>query len=1770
MKKSFCLTAVLLILALVRVFGQCDTIAVFPFTETFEDISPSRACWTQQQVIGNNIWTFTDGSISGPPALAYEGDINACFTDDGNGEVTKLISPVFDLSAYSSSCILTFYYAQGNWFGDQNILKVYYRTSSVNPWVLIFTDNTNRPAWVYKTLPLPSPSASYQIAFEGIDNYGYANVVDLVSILPPCAAVDSFPFTETFENNSPTRYCWTQEAVANNKTWGFESGALMGNVDTAHSGAFNAYFSSDWTLNCVTRLISPVFNLSGASMPYQLSFYYAQEENNGSQNYLNVYYRSSPASGWLLLFSDSTNRPDWTLANVTLPNPSPFYQLAFEGIANYGFPNVIDKVMISGCSIPQMIQLTNITTDSATVQWMSGGFEYQWDLKIAEAGFDPDTEGILHPGIMMTSHQLTNLSQGTRYDVYLRPVCNPADTNPWIGPYRFNTLYTIPYFENFDSAGNYPTAPGWQSIAYSTYANHNPKVLKTGQAYSEPYCININDCIMPVKKAPTLQNQSEEDFLITPEVEEVILISPEMIVSLDQLRVSFYAISDGDPTYCGLCSLSIGTMSDPTDYNTFTAYQLIPLSDMWQYYIVNLNNYSGTNAYVGFKLVLSDLASGSALIDNILFSYLPSCFEPSDLQVDTATENEITIKWVPGQNEMQWDVQYGPQGFTQGTLVQGLTDSTFTAANLQASSTFDFYVRADCQNDDLSAWTGPLTVNTLCGPMTAPILQNFDNTATASLPNCWSAIMSGYSIVQVQENSYTSAPNSLMIYNDASLQDTVFFVTPAITNALNTLMISFQSMSYNWGNILTLGTMSDPTDPTTFTAVYDLIQIPEFTAWSWDFGEYSGTDQYIAFRLIDDEVILLDDIVIESTILCEMPASLTVEQITQTSVTISWLALNAESSWDILYGEAGFDPQAGGVFLEGITANPYVVSNLNPGISYDFYVWALCGNGEYSNRSGPLVATTSCESQNLPWYENFESTPSGTLPPCILTADDNQDGQTWTTAYDNNDNAAIVLLPAVGDQFQDDWFFSPPFPLLAGHSYTISFDYMGFPANPNNYITVYNGTSATVLAMGDTSIYGTAVPLDTYSTASFQFIPAADGINVFGWNCVSGFPQSTLFIDNISISETVQISCPQSIFACTAGPPILLTGATPLGGVYSGVNVYQNQTMDYVFDPATLSAGQYVVTYTYSTSFTSSSCDFIILVSDLPVVTCPAAINIAPGDAPFLLTGGNPEGGNFYGQAVVNNMFNPGMANMGPNSILYMYTDPVSLCQGSCSFVVTMNEVVNLSCPPDFNICVTASPIVLSGASPAGGVYSGSGVYLNQTLEYVFDPALVIPGNYTITYTYTTQNGIYACTFVATVNDLPSITCPADIDYCWGNPAFVLTGSAPAGGTYSGSGITGNTFDPNVAGLGSHVITYTYTNANACTSLCEFSIHVIEGQLMSVIVQADTLSACLGEVITVEAMPLNAGSNPLIQWYINNQLQANTNAILQLPFQVNSSVYCVVSSSAPCTLGNPATSNTLSVNILPNLFPSLIISADDDTVCEGSMVTYHVVSVADTGNSPIFQWQVNGINTGGNSQTYTYLPGNADLVKCLLFVNEPCVSQSPANSNSISTIIIPTPLVLLNLAVDTMCINWDPIILTGGTPLGGTYSGPGVSNQEFDPVLAGSGNHQIGYSYMDSWGCQNTVYASVLVDVCTGLPMNPELNPLLLYPNPANDILVIRTGSLDVNPGTILITDLPGRQQKCAIVEHDNTGLVLDISGLKPGLYTIRLDQEFRKFLIVR
>lgn len=104
--------------------------------------------------------------------------------------------------------------------------------------------------------------------------------------------------------------------------------------------------------------------------------------------------------------------------------------------------------------------------------------------------------------------------------------------------------------------------------------------------------------------------------------------------------------------------------------------------------------------------------------------------------------------------------------------------------------------------------------------------------------------------------------------------------------------------------------------------------------------------------------------------------------------------------------------------------------------------------------------------------------------------------------------------------------------------------------------------------------------------------------------------------------------------------------------------------------------------------------------------------------------------------------------------------------------------------------------------------------------------------NPTATTIYTVSGNLTGCPAIATqtaivnVNALPNVTLGSVTGpLCVNNAAVSLSGS-PAGGIYSGVGVSGSNFDPAVSGAGSFTISYYYTDINSCSATASQTVDV--------------------------------------------------------------------------------------------------------------------------------------------------------------------------------------------------------------------------------------------------------------------------------------------------------------------------------------------------------
>lgn len=345
--------------------------------------------------------------------------------------------------------------------------------------------------------------------------------------------------------------------------------------------------------------------------------------------------------------------------------------------------------------------------------------------------------------------------------------------------------------------------------------------------------------------------------------------------------------------------------------------------------------------------------------------------------------------------------------------------------------------------------------------------------------------------------------------------------------------------------------------------------------------------------------------------------------------------------------------------------------------------------------------------------------------------------------------------------------------------------------------------------------------------------------------------------------------------------------------------------------------GQYIITCNAVNGTCSDAATATVNFYPLPVVsyTGLAATYCLDQTTPVQLTG-TPSGGTYTGTGISGSLFVPSTAGVGMHSVTYTYTD-VNGCTDSetQSTEVMPIPVVSFS-GLGASYCVSdVVPNTLAGI-PAGGSFSGSGIAGDD-----FVAANAGAGTHVITYSYTDGfNCIGSTTQTVVVNPLPVVSftglAPA---YCVDAAQVVLVAS-PAGGVFSGPGMSGSTFNPATAGVGGHSITYSYTDGNGCSDIATQMV-TVNALPQPVVTPGGQQEICAGS-----SLMLDVGTGfGLYAWSNGQNGQTVT-------------VTTAGAYTATVTDQNGCISSSAPVNVIVNALP--IVDLGNDTIlCPGNTYT---------------------------------------------------------------------------------------------------------------------------------------------------------------------------------------------------------------------------------------
>ena len=150
----------------------------YPWCDDFES---GIGNWTSSIYSGTAEWVWGSQNLNGSVVPLSGAAMTGFYSGNYNADTASIISPSMDLTSVTDPQLI-FNYTQVAWSGDQDQLRVFYRSSHDGDWVQIGEYTEEVTSWTEIILDLPNPSADYYVGFQATSGYGYGVTLDDVCV----------------------------------------------------------------------------------------------------------------------------------------------------------------------------------------------------------------------------------------------------------------------------------------------------------------------------------------------------------------------------------------------------------------------------------------------------------------------------------------------------------------------------------------------------------------------------------------------------------------------------------------------------------------------------------------------------------------------------------------------------------------------------------------------------------------------------------------------------------------------------------------------------------------------------------------------------------------------------------------------------------------------------------------------------------------------------------------------------------------------------------------------------------------------------------------------------------------------------------------------------------------------------------------------------------------------------------------------------------------------------------------------------------------------------------------------------------------------------------------------------------------------------------------------------------------------------------------------------------------------------------------------------
>ncbi len=311
----------------------------------------------------------------------------------------------------------------------------------------------------------------------------------------------------------------------------------------------------------------------------------------------------------------------------------------------------------------------------------------------------------------------------------------------------------------------------------------------------------------------------------------------------------------------------------------------------------------------------------------------------------------------------------------------------------------------------------------------------------------------------------------------------------------------------------------------------------------------------------------------------------------------------------------------------------------------------------------------------------------------------------------------------------------------------------------------------------------------------------------------------------------------------------------------------------------------------------------------------------------------------------------------------------------------------------------------------------------------------------------------------------------------------------------------------------------------------------------------DNNYVCPGEAVTFTNTSNFSGSN--FEWTFAGGTPATSTS-------ANPSVTYSAAGKYKVTLVVDGKTQVKDGYIMVLTLPVRTINKNTTKPCEGNAITLTAGQASAT-----YEW-----NTGATSRSISVT--QSGIYYCdITAPNGVCKRRS----DSVEITFVPYPTVTLD-SLSPLNPNASPRPLTGGLPAGGTYSGKGVTNNIFDPAVAGEGVHQITYTYTNTEGCAASAKRNIEVTNAVGINTNSNIKSFTVTPVPSKGLINVNLSGLVASNLRVHVIDQLGRVVWTQSYDDNSKSVKkeIDLSALPKGTYFIKADfgdsSEMRKLIL--